>query len=260
MQIDIIVPVSVVDYEFFEDNIKVWLREIPYARNKYAGITEGITEQKAINILEKYGFTIVPMNYKTVGKKLSVLIDLVHTDWFAYFHVDARPTLFSMKVIEEFMTYSHIGIIESERIHFHGKDKYSYDRYHFNPRAFSGFQVFRKKAIVSILETIEDDYMERNEDMIFQNVCTRNGYTYEKSFAMHIHQGTTTDKWVFSRKETFDKQWRGLVKYTDPTVITIKETRAAIGACMAWNGLTIEGIIDFINEVNVKWQVICEKL
>ena len=119
----------------------------------------------------------------------------------------------------------NVGIIESERLHWNGAvsriyqkfmiPAYTFDNYYNHDRAYSGFQIFQKQAIQSIVDKIRDDYIYRNEDLIFQYECLMNGYEYWKTLALHIHQNSNT-LWTFPEMEAYIMQVNGLIKYTEP--------------------------------------------
>ncbi len=231
--VDVICPIYHIDWNFFTSNIESWLNELN-VNNIYMGINnqDPVLNETLGKYIKKYPEIILidQRHHKTLGKCLSELITLVETPWFAYVHSDAQLTAYCFNIIKNLMN-DDVGIIESERLHYDGV-KYTYDPYYFTSRAYSGFQLIRKSAVEPIIDIIEDDFIYRNEDIIFQNICKENSYSYIKTLAMHIHQTTTTKKWTFSRKEAYDMQWRGIVKYTSPTDITVQAVVDVLSACI----------------------------
>ena len=182
------------------------------------------------------------------------LIDLmkqVQTKWFAFIHSDVELTPYSYKQMEPLMD-DKVGIIESSHLHIvDGKPIY-YDYYH-EPRAYSGFQLFYKPAIESILSEIEDDYVYRNEDLIFQNVCEANGFKHKKSYALHLHKIMKHESLIIE-KEVHDMQWKGLVKYSRLITPLMKElVVGAIRYSEAEFGLLREEALEFISKENPMW-------
>ena len=127
---------------------------------------------------------------------------------------------------------------------------YIYKNYYNMNRAYSGFQIFQKKAIEPLIDRIEDDYIYQNESMIFQYECMNNGFDYIKTLALHIHQ-TINKLTLHDEDVTTMIQWRGLVKYSQPTEITILPCIATIHKLKANKslsekiGFTIDSVLAF---------------
>ena len=66
----------------------------------------------------------------------------------------------------------------------------------------------KKIAFKNVVSKIEDDYLYRNEDMIFQSECLNNDFEYKKTWSMHVHQ-TINQKWTKDWVETHQMQWKG---------------------------------------------------
>ena len=228
IRMDLICPTDWIDEDYFWGNIKSWEDEIPL-NNLYFGCNnkEHTSLASKLRIMDRKYVTISQKHYKTLGACLRDLMERVETEWFCYLHADARITKNAFEVMKPYML-DDVGIIESERVHFDGERwTMCSPPYSTYDRSFSGFQIIRKKAIETILPRIDDDFIYRNEDMIFQSECQKNGYKYVKTWAMHIHQ-TTNKAWTFSRSETFRMQILGLLKYTEPTKVTIKHLKGTL--------------------------------
>ncbi|GAG16264.1 unnamed protein product, partial [marine sediment metagenome] len=128
--------------------------------------------------------------------------------------------------------------------------------FHFRERGYAGFQLFQKKAIANILDRIEDDYVQSNEDVIFQNVCEKEGFKYIKSFAMHIHQVIGGVRRRLDERTIQERQWRGLVKYSSPTHIN----HDGVFHNLLLLDNNIEDIKRFINENNTEWSFIVDEI
>ena len=268
IEYDVIVPVHFIDWDYFSDNLKSWFREIPIKRLLFGCNHPDETFHKTLKkYLSQYDNIefIDQRNIKTLGMQIADLMKRVKTPWFVYFHADACPTRHSFLVMKAEVD-DKVGMVESERV------SYLYDKktvhptvypyYYYRQRAFSGYQLIRKKAIESILNVIEDDYIYRNEDIIFQNVCENNGYRYVKSFAMHVHTNSKLNqKWTpqgenisDARAITFDMQIKGIVKYCTPNEVTQKAWRDAFGVCLRENKTDLFEFMDFIKKENPKWE------
>ena len=274
-EVDLIVPVHFLPWDFFTSNLQSWFNELPI-KMIYIGCNN--QDENFYNTFKDYlsGFKKVKFidqrNIKTLGMQIANLMKKIQTEYFVYCHTDAFLTRHSFLVMEAEVD-DKVGIVESERVSYLYDKKTShptvYPYYYYRPRAFSGYQLIRKEAIESILDVIEDDYIYRNEDIIFQNICENNGYKYIKSFAMHIHTNSKlnqkwTPKGVVSkdaRLMTYDMQIRGIVKYCTPNEITIKAWKAAFNVCHRESNLDIfEFLENFVKDVNPLWEKPIKKL
>jgi hypothetical protein len=265
---DLIVPIHMVDWRFFSSNLNSWLKEIPLNR-VFIGCNN--SKEDEFNMIKSFvsGFEKVEFidqrGIKTLGYQIVDLMKRTEGEWFVYCHSDAQLTPFCFKIMEAYMNIDTVGIVESERVHYDGKnDKRTYWNYHYTPRSFSGFQIFRKKAIENILDVIEDDYIYRNEDIILQNVCENNGFEYVKSWSMHIHIPTINGNWSpqgevleysEAHKITMIMQIKGIIKYCTPNSITLKAFLAAFGVCKQHFGFDMYDFVEtFVRKVNPVWE------
>jgi len=251
---DVICPIYFIE-QFFE-NVKNWVREIPIGK---LIIGLGNPHFKREMFLERLS-KIVPDNceievidqrrHKTLGICLTELMKKVTTKWFVFLHSDVEITPFAFEVMKKFMRRD-IGIIESERRLF-DSPKHNDESTHFAKRAYSGFQLIQMKAIKGLLHKIEDDFIYRNEDLIFQSECVERGFKYIKSWAMHIHQ-IKKSNWSIREKEAYFMQWKGLVKYTNPSVFTEYACLSAMRKCQDDYGLLLAQVISFTHRTNPNW-------
>ena len=219
------------------------------------------------------------LHFKTLGSCLADLMKRVKTEWFVYLHSDIRITPHAFKIME-MNKGADVGIIESERLHWDGtynkylegvndlrpkKDiedscelkyfpQYTYTNYYNRNRSFSGLQLFQKKSIEPLLERIEDDFIYRNEDIIFQSECFKNKYKYVKTFAIHIHQ-TINKNWTFNDLDTNIMQWKGIVKYTIPNEINLLSVILPLKKIKHLYNLMLMSVLDFCWCNNPNWAV-----
>lgn len=237
MPYEIICPCYWVDKELFEDNLKSWIQEINPPKI-YLGVNNPSALLYLKEIKKKYPVIeiINQLHLKTLGGCLADLMKRVSTEWFVFVHADVRITPYAFLVMQQYQKEDS-GIIESHREHWDGLvrhirgealPEYKASRYYFRSRSFSGLQLIQMKAIRSLVDRLEDDFLYRNEDMIFHAECVKNGYKYHKTWAMHIHQ-ITNKKWTFDDKMTHRMQYQGFIKYTElndlteyPCLVTIK--------------------------------------
>lgn len=201
------------------------------------------------------------LHLKTLGGCLVDLMKRVKTKWFAFVHSDVFLTPYCFEIMKPYMK-PNVGIIESERLHWDGSIAYihneyaipfyTFDNYYNHDRAYSGFQIFQKEAIQSIIDKIDDDYIYRNEDLVFQQECMLRGYNYIKTLAMHIHQ-TFNKKWTFPEHEANLMQVKGLIKYTEPfSRITTKVFLNALGYLKSHKIVNIYNILKFCDKLQKK--------
>ena len=267
--VDVVVTAYFVDWSYFTSNVKSWLEELP-VRTLYFGCSnpnvEYIEELRSyLSQYDKIEF-IDQRGFKTLGMCLADLMKRVETEFFVFVHADAWLSRHSFLVMEAEME-DHVGIVESERVQYKYEDAppypTEYAHYYYYSRSFSGYQLFRMEAIKEILVKIEDDYIYRNEDLIFQNVCSEKGFHYQKAFAMHVHTcSKVSQKWTPQGDEledpypiTYDMQIKGIVKYCTPTDITKKAWRDAFGIAFSVNKIDLFKFVDdFVMKVNPVWR------
>ena len=252
---DVICPAYWIN-DHFEDNLNNWFKELPI-RKLFIGIGNKdikikIPKHPQIEVIDQ-------RNIKTLGGCLKDLMDRVETKWFVFVHADVEISKHALKILECEMKHD-VGIIESERLHWDDKmvkinnewiPDMTYEKYHFRSRSFSGFQIIQKRAIQSLINKLEDDFLYRNEDMIFHSNCIENGFKYIKTMGMHIHQTKNTN-WTQTWEKTHEMQWKGFVKYTNPNEITIFPCISAIKGMRDF-GTTLSHCLFFCYRNNPNW-------
>lgn len=264
-KMDCICTVYWIDHELFEKNLQSWIKELPLSKI-YLGVNNHKEMHYCKKIAKDYPLIKIvdQLHLITLGGCLGDLIKRVETDWFTFVHADVFITPKAFCIMKEYMK-KNVGIIESHREHWGGdysrvieKNKYEYlpinkaSDYYYRNRAFSGFQIMRKKAIMSLVERLEDDYLYRNEDMIFHYECVKNGYEYVKTWAIHIHQNINKI-WTRDHQETHDMQYRGFVKYTEPNELTITPCIAALKQLKKLHKYSIYEPLEFCYKHNANW-------
>ena len=269
-EVDLICTSHHLNWNFFSNNLQSWLREIPigtiyFGNNnpdkKYRDMVKDyLSSYERVEFIDQFGI-------KTLGMNIADLMKRTSTELFVFCHADVEITPHAWLVMEADMN-KKVGIIESERVQYPYENVKSYptvySHYHYRERAFSGFQLFRMEAIKDILERIEDDYIYRNEDIIFQNACINAGFEYKKSWAMHVHSNvhTTNHKWTPQGEEcedaraiTFEMQVKGIVKYCTPNSLTKNAWRDGFGAYYKETRADLFDFIDnFVMKTNPVWK------
>ena len=253
---DVICPIYWLNDVYFLDNVESWIKEIPINRLIFGINNKNVKFEKLwsekIKLLSHNCEILVidQTHHKTLGICLADLMKCVETEWFVYVHADVKLTPKSFYIMESEKN-KKIGIIESERIFFDGITQ-TEGHTHYTKRAYSGFQLIQKESIRNIIDEIEDDFIYRNEDLIFQSRCKQNGFEYKKVLAYHIHQLIKT-QYTFNDKDIAFMQWKGLVKYTQPDDITKEVCWDPIKECLKkWGQLLIQ-ILPFTWENNPNW-------
>jgi len=217
-KVDVIVPLFNIkeDILSYIDN---WFECLPIRK-----LFLGIGKDK-FNLPDDYKYKnkIIIINqteYKTLGMCIADLMKKVQTKWFVFLHSDVKIKKETFIKIKEnaIQPYGGIeaGIPLIYRITNNKMTINEHSRMKPN-RAYSGFQLFRTAALKYIINKIEDDYIYRNEDIIFQNAVTGAGYKYIKLPIRfnHYNQGE-----YIKNKEDVQKMFYGIFKYTYPTKIT----------------------------------------
>jgi len=263
--IDVIIPLGVINV-FFERNLLSFYREIPINRLLIgnAGAIEESTD-----ILRKFPRVEIfdHSNYNSLGYSISNLISKVETQWFVYLHADV---------------YLPENWYEIMKIHQNEYDWYESDRKFVNlievyrpiymktNRAYSGSQMGRKKAFTNIIPKIEDDFLYRNEDIIFHELILQEGFRYGKiKDTYHYHQVSdqkglkkpifkdiTIKK--FPDKEydirTYTMQAKGIIKYCPPKPYLIDAVNKALEVLKNYQALNLKEFKEWVKKTNIKWE------
>lgn len=258
---DVMCPLYWVN-DYFPQNMQRWFEEIPI-HTLYLGINNPnlIVEfdDPRIQVIDQ-------VHYKTLGPCLTDLMKRVETDWFVYVHADAEPLRGSFKMLCKDIDKS-VGIIESERILWNGvmQDGEPYfqpddiPKRHQTLRPYSGFQLIQKKAIAPLLDKIEDDYVYRNEDIIFQSECLANGFEYKKNWGLHVHQ-VLNSHWTHDYNKTHYMQVLGILKYAQPNERNKKTLTDPLKWCkynLKGYDFSLSRLLMFCYQYNPNW---CEIL
>ncbi len=262
--IDVIIPLINTN-PLFENNLYSFYREIPINR---LIIGDGGCTDDSIKILNKFPRVEVfnQSTHRSLGYCIAELISLVTTEWFVYLHSDV---------------YLPENWYETMKKHRKKYDWFECDRRMLvllelkmpslknTERAFSGSQMGRIKAFENITTKIDDDYLQRNEDIIFHELILNEGFKYGRIFdTFHYHQimnkkgGREPILENFSYRRAHDKEWeikvytmqaKGIIKYLKPKPYLVKNVNNAITRLVELNVIEIDEFKKWIYNTNKIW-------
>ncbi|MFX0059066.1 MAG: methyltransferase domain-containing protein, partial [Candidatus Heimdallarchaeota archaeon] len=136
-------------------------------------------------------------------------------------------------------------------------------------RAYSGSQMGLKKAFEKIIPKIQDDYLYRNEDIIYQELILKDGFKYGKVFdTFHYHEATNKKgerepsfkdvivEYYPNRDydiKTYNMQSRGIIKYLSPKPYLIEEVNEPLKILQAHGALNIREFRKWVILNNSQW-------
>lgn len=223
--IDVIIPVYHTN-ELWETNLVSLYREIPIQRLL---ISDGGVIDNSIDIVKKFPRVTVfdHREFRSLGKCIAELIKEVSSEWFAYIHSDVYlPEGWFEKMISHKNEYDWYGCPMNLTILINY-------RQNGESRPYAGSQIGRKKAFMRGLDIIDDDYVYRQEDFVFNKIVEDAGYkTGKVEDTFHYHQMMfrkskgydydVTSLKVITKENEWEKrranetQVKGIVKYLDP--------------------------------------------
>lgn len=222
--VDVIIPVFHTN-ELWRKNLFSIYKEIPVRRLL---ISDGGVIDDSIVVVKEFPRVEVfnHSQYKTLGKCISELIKSVTSEWFVYLHSDV---------------YLPVGWFDSMIKYQNKFDWYGCPmnitvlvNYRLNElqRPYAGSQLGRKKAFQEV-DIVEDDFVYRQEDFVFNKIVEKAGYkTGKVENTFHYHQvmyrqskgydlnvksvsiETITNKEEILRNK--EMQLRGIIKYLNP--------------------------------------------
>lgn len=226
--VEVLIPIIHTN-EMWESNLRSIYREIPVKRLL---IGDGGCIDNSIEIVKKYPRVKIfdHKKYKTLGYCIRKLIEEVETDWFAYLHSDVFLPGGWFDVMRKYKKeYDWFGCKMQITTLVECPDDNSLTK----KRPFAGSQIGKKSAFAPHLSEIDDDFVYRQEDYVFQNVVEKSGgkmgYVDE---IFHYHQQIHKDSpWARKVKHvTVEMDWSseelvrastmqayGMVKYVKPT-------------------------------------------
>ncbi len=181
--IDVVIPIIHTN-EFWRSNLLSIYREIPVNRLL---LGDGGCIDDSIDVAKEFPRVEV-LNHReftSLGFSIRHLIESTDTEWFVYLHSDvylpsgwfeamsAHRGEFDWFECNQRITVLADYLFDSTQVH----------------RSYSGSQMGRRAAFATVTPQIDDDYLYRNEDIIFQSIVEREGFRYGKvAETFHYHQ------------------------------------------------------------------------
>lgn len=261
--IDVIIPVYHTN-ELWKANLISVYREIPVRRLL---ISDGGVIDDSIDIVKQFPRVEVfdHRHFKSLGKCVAELIKEVTAEWFIYLHSDVYlPESWFERMKSHKGNYDWFGC----PMNITALVDYRSDG---SNRPYSGSQMGKKAAFMKGIDRIDDDYVYRQEDFVFNKIVEDAGFKtgkIEDTFHYHqvmfrkskgfqlevtaltIHTNTPEAEKI----RTNNTQVRGIVKYLDPIDPHIINSFKVITAEMLKKGeLEYDEFKKWIDEVNPVW-------
>ncbi len=230
--VDVIIPL-IHSNQFWTKNLNSIYREIPVKRLLISDggcIDDSLVLLKDFPRVEIFDHT----SYTSLGYCLRSLIEKVETEHFVYLHSDVllTPGWFD----QMYKHRSEYDWSESSQVtSFFVNIPVDYTNYH---RPLSGGQLGRRAAFDRVLPKIDDDFLYRNEDLIFAELIKDTGGKYGRVEEALLYHQVMNKRSRWERKisqfsisvtkspeeeiREANMQARGLVKYVPPSNIQFK--------------------------------------
>lgn len=225
--VDVIIPVIHTN-ELWRKNLISIYREIPVARLL---IGDGGCIDDSLAVVKDFPRVKIfnHNKYKSLGFSIKKLIEAVETEWFIYLHSDVYlpdgwfdAMKVNRKKYDWFECRQQLTILADYPLDYPGYD-----------RPLSGSQMGKKAVFKDILPNIADDYLYRNEDMIYAHLIKKKGYRYGRvDDVFHYHQvmdkKSRWGRWIKKISIEIEKskaekdrenimQTKAIIKYMDPS-------------------------------------------
>lgn len=262
--VDVVIPL-INSNLLFERNLLSFYKEIPINR---LIIGDGGCSDNSIDIVKRFPRVkiIDQSSHRSLGYCIAELISLVETEWFIYLHSDVYlPKNWYNKMKNYQNKYDWYEC--NRRMVF--LMEYNLPNLKKRNRAYSGSQMGRADAFKNIILKINDDYLYRNEDIVFHELILAEGFKYGRVFdTFHYHQimnkrGEKEPKIERIKIQKLkDKQWevktykmqvKGIIKYLQPKLYLIKGVNDSLKILMKYNALNIKDFKIWVKKTNKIW-------
>lgn len=223
--VDVIIPIIHTN-ELWKTNLFSLYREIPIHKLL---IGDGGCIDNSIEVVKEFPRVEVfdHRSYKTLGYSIRKLIESVETDWFIYVHSDVYLPPGWFDVMQRHQAdYDWFGCPMKHTVMV----QYEIPE---EVRPYAGSQMGLKSAFLPGLDTIDDDYVYRQEDFVLAGLVEKAGFRHGKiEDTFHYHQtmykptpwvrkvrSVNLDLYISPEEEVRNRimQARGIIKYLEPT-------------------------------------------
>jgi hypothetical protein len=225
--VDVVIPLINTTI-LWRQNLLAYYREIPVHR---LIIGDGGCTDNSIEIAREFPRVEIvdQRTYKSLGYCIKKLIEAVSTEHFIYLHADVYlPPGWFDSMYRYRNEYDWFECNRRMTVLFDYEEKMQ----NLAERAYSGSQFGRTEAFKKILSRVEDDYLQRNEDIIFMELIRESdGGYFRNPDTFHYHQIMNKRgelepniRSVVIERES-DREWesrildmqvRGIIKYLRP--------------------------------------------
>lgn len=261
--IDVIIPVYHTN-ELWRVNLMSIYREVPVKRLL---ISDGGVIDDSIDIVKQFPRVEVfnHRHYKSLGKCIAELIKEVKADWFAYLHSDVYlPPGWFENMMRHKESYDWYGCPMNITVMVNYKVRLA-------DRPYAGSQIGRKLAFDKFINRVDDDYVYRQEDFVFNRIVEDAGFKTGKiEDTFHYHQlmfrtskgfdvnvrsvHVDTVKNEAERKRANETQIRGIVKYLDPVEpYMINDFKVTFRAMIREKELKYLEFRKWVRMTNIRW-------
>lgn len=260
--VDVIIPVIHTN-ELWRSNLLSIYREIPVKRLLLGNggvIDDTLEVARQFPRVEVHDHT----EFVSLGYSIRKLIEAVQTEWFVYLHSDV---------------YLPPGWFEAMNQHRGEYDWFECPQritalieYPLEPRSersYSGSQMGRRTAFDDVLPQIDDDYLYRNEDIIFSTLIRNAGQRWGRvDSTFHYHElMNKRSKWLRTFKSVsfevergpeeevreFNTQVRGIIKYLHPEDYLIYGVQVGVNRLRQLGALDWEEFAAWVQQTNPAW-------
>ncbi len=267
--VDVIIPIIHTN-ELWESNLHSMYREIPIRRLL---IGDGGCKDNSIEVVKKFPRVKIfdHRSFVSLGYSIKKLIEQVESEWFIYLHSDVYiPAGWFIEMSKNKKNYDWFEC--NQRITALIEYPLDYTGIH---RPFSGSQMGKKEIFSSVLGKIDDDFLYRNEDIIFSELIQKEGYRYgrvKSTFHYHqlMHKEGPWERKISSvdfiveksKEEEFresNMQIRGIIKYLDPTDAHADMIQIHIAKLLSKHLLQKKKFVRWVEQTNPAWKKLIKR-
>lgn len=262
--VDVIIPL-LNSNDYFEKSLLNFYKRIPINRLL---IGDGGSTDDSLEILKKFPRVVVfdQNDFKSQGFSIKKLIEASETEYMIYLHSDV------------FLPESWFDVMwghREEKSWFECARKkislvlWDDSKQTERERAYSGSQFGNTKKMQEAIAVVEDDYLQRNEDIIIAELVGMDNYmkfldTYhyhqmqakkgEKEPDLKIIPQVKRERDAKWERRIYDMQWKGIVKYCKPGKdYLLKIILGAIEALRKIDAFNDEEAKSWVKDTNVEW-------